>query len=62
VLAKQRFKLRARPMAELKAEFVPFTAQTRMSGVDLEERPLRKGAADTMRKYVLGLGHDYPQA
>jgi len=62
VLAKQKFKLRAREMTELKAEFVPFTAQTRMSGVDLEERPLRKGAADTMRRYVLGLGRDYPQA
>jgi K+-transporting ATPase ATPase B chain len=62
VLAKQKFNLRAREMAELKAEFVPFTAQTRMSGVDLEERPLRKGAADTMRKYVLGLGEDYPAA
>jgi K+-transporting ATPase ATPase B chain len=62
VLAKQKFNLRAREMAELKAEFVPFTAQTRMSGVDLEERPVRKGAADTMRKYVLGMGYDYPQA
>jgi K+-transporting ATPase ATPase B chain len=62
VLAKQKFNLRAREMSELKAEFVPFTAQTRMSGVDLEERPLRKGAADTMRKYVLGLGYDYPAA
>ena len=62
VLAKQKFNLRAREMAELKAEFVPFTAQTRMSGVDLEERPVRKGAADTMRKYVLGLGYEYPQA
>jgi len=62
VLAKQKFNLRAREMAELKAEFVPFTAQTRMSGVDLDERPVRKGAADTMRKYVLGLGHDYPAA
>jgi len=62
VLAKQKFNLRAREMAELKAEFVPFTAQTRMSGVDLEERPVRKGAADTMRKYVLGLGEDYPAA
>jgi len=62
VLAKQKFKLRAREMAELKAEFVPFTAQTRMSGVDLEERPLRKGAAETMRSYALGLGQDYPQA
>jgi len=62
VLAKQKFDLRARPMAELKAQFVPFTAQTRMSGVDLDERPVRKGAAETMRKYVLGLGYDYPQA
>ncbi|MCS0588879.1 potassium-transporting ATPase subunit KdpB [Massilia norwichensis] len=62
VLAKQKFNLRAREMAELKAAFVPFTAQTRMSGVDLLERPLRKGAADTMRKYVLGLGGVYPQA
>ncbi|WP_323143759.1 potassium-transporting ATPase subunit KdpB [Massilia phyllosphaerae] len=62
VLAKQKFNLRAREMAELNAEFVPFTAQTRMSGVDLDERPLRKGAADTMRKYVLGLGYDYPAA
>jgi K+-transporting ATPase ATPase B chain len=62
VLAKQKFNLRERAMASLKAEFVPFTAQTRMSGVDLDERPVRKGAADTMRKYVLGLGHDYPQA
>ena len=62
VLAKQKFNLRAREMAELKAEFVPFTAQTRMSGVDLDKRPVRKGAADTMRKYVLGLGHDYPAA
>jgi len=62
VLAKQKFNLREREMATLNAEFVPFTAQTRMSGVDLDERPVRKGAADTMRKYVLGLGHDYPQA
>jgi K+-transporting ATPase ATPase B chain len=62
VLAKQKFNLRAREMAELHAAFVPFTAQTRMSGVDLLERPLRKGAADTMRSYVLGLGGDYPSA
>ena len=62
VLAKQKFNLREREMATLNAEFVPFTAQTRMSGIDLDERPVRKGAADTMRKYVLGLGHDYPQA
>ena len=62
VLAKQKFNLRAREMAELKAEFVPFTAQTRMSGVDLAERPVRKGAADTVRKYVLGLGYEYPAA
>jgi len=62
VLAKRKFDMRERDMATLNAQFVPFTAQTRMSGVDLDERPVRKGAADTMRKYVLGLGHDYPQA
>jgi K+-transporting ATPase ATPase B chain len=60
-LAKQKFNLRAVELAGLNAEFVPFTAQTRMSGVDLQERPVRKGAAETMRKYVLGLGYDYPQ-
>ena len=60
VLAKQKFNIREREMAALNAVFVPFTAQTRMSGVDIGERAIRKGAADTVRKYVESLGQPYP--
>jgi K+-transporting ATPase ATPase B chain len=64
VLAKQKFNIREREMASLHAVFVPFTAQTRMSGVDIGEpgsaRSVRKGAADTVRQYVESLGQPYP--
>ncbi|WP_332853030.1 potassium-transporting ATPase subunit KdpB [Duganella sp. S19_KUP01_CR8] len=60
VLAKQKFNIREREMASLHAVFVPFTAQTRMSGVDIGERHVRKGAADTVRQYVEALGQPYP--
>ncbi|WP_072786139.1 potassium-transporting ATPase subunit KdpB [Duganella sacchari] len=60
VLAKQKFNIREREMATLNATFVPFTAQTRMSGVDIAGREIRKGAADTVRKYVESLGQPYP--
>ncbi|WP_219115487.1 potassium-transporting ATPase subunit KdpB [Janthinobacterium sp. UMAB-56] len=64
VLAKQKFNIREREMASLQATFVPFTAQTRMSGVDIpgeqQVRQLRKGAADSMKKYVEALGQPYP--
>ncbi|MGZ8581476.1 MAG: potassium-transporting ATPase subunit KdpB, partial [Actinomycetota bacterium] len=50
VLAKERFGLRGRDLEG--AEFVPFTAQTRMSGVDLDGRRLRKGAAGSIRRWV----------
>ncbi|MYM98785.1 potassium-transporting ATPase subunit KdpB [Duganella vulcania] len=60
VLAKQKFNIREREMAALNAVFVPFTAQTRMSGVDLGDRHVRKGAADTVRQYVDALGQPYP--
>jgi len=64
VLAKQKFNIREREMASLHATFVPFTAQTRMSGVDIpgeqQVRQLRKGAADSMKKYVEALGQPYP--
>ncbi|MFI4940942.1 MAG: potassium-transporting ATPase subunit KdpB [Burkholderiales bacterium] len=60
VLAKQRFNIREREMSSLHATFVPFTAQTRMSGVDIGERALRKGAADSIKKYVEALGRPYP--
>ena len=55
VLAKQKYGLRAREMAPLHAHFVPFTAQTRMSGVDIEGSSIRKGAVDAILAHV---GHD----
>jgi K+-transporting ATPase ATPase B chain len=60
VLAKQKFNIREREMASLQAVFVPFSANTRMSGVDIGERQVRKGAADTVRQYVEALGLVYP--
>jgi K+-transporting ATPase ATPase B chain len=48
VLAKEKYNLRAREMAPLKAQFVPFTAQTRMSGIDIEGSRIRKGAVDAV--------------
>jgi K+-transporting ATPase ATPase B chain len=56
VLAKDKYGLRAREMASLNARFVPFTAQTRMSGVDLEGASIRKGAVDSILSYVRQLG------
>jgi potassium-transporting ATPase ATP-binding subunit len=52
VLAKQKYGLRAREMAPLHAHFVPFTAQTRMSGVDTDGSSIRKGAVDAILAYV----------
>ena len=60
VLAKQKFNIREREMASLNAVFVPFSANTRMSGVDIGDREVRKGAADSVRKYVESLGQSYP--
>ncbi len=52
VLAKERFNLRGRDLASMQARFVPFTAQTRMSGVDFDGRAIRKGAADAIENYL----------
>jgi K+-transporting ATPase ATPase B chain len=60
VLAKQRFSLRERDLASLGATFVPFSAQTRMSGADIGVRHLRKGAADAIRNHVFAAGGRYP--
>jgi K+-transporting ATPase ATPase B chain len=60
VLAKQQHGLRERDLGSLNATFVPFSAHTRMSGVDLEGRQLRKGAADAVRLHVESLGGRYP--
>jgi K+-transporting ATPase ATPase B chain len=61
VLAKERFNLRGRDMTSIQATFVPFTAQTRMSGIDIgHDRKIRKGAADNVRAWVEGQGGFYP--
>src|SRR5450432_390056 len=52
VLAKERYGLRGRDLASQDAVFVPFTAQTRMSGVNLDGREIRKGASDAISKYI----------
>jgi len=60
VLAKQRFNLRERNLTQLEATFVPFSAHTRMSGVNLGSREVRKGAADAIRQYVEAGGFTFP--
>ncbi len=60
VLAKQKYGLRGREMAPQNATFVPFTAQTRMSGVDLGNRRIRKGAAESVLAYVKSSGGAAP--
>jgi potassium-transporting ATPase ATP-binding subunit len=62
VLAKQRLNLREHDLGSLQAVFVPFSAQTRMSGVDLPGRELRKGAVDAVRAYVEGNAGRFPDA
>jgi K+-transporting ATPase ATPase B chain len=54
VLAKEKYGMRGRDMAELSATFIPFTAQTRMSGVDAGASSVRKGAVDAILNYVSG--------
>ena len=52
VLAKEQFNIRARELGQLNAEFVPFSATTRMSGIEVEGRSIRKGAADAIVRYL----------
>ena len=56
VLAKERYNLRAREVEKLGATFIPFTAQTRMSGCDLDGRMIRKGAVDAVLAHIGKLG------
>ncbi|HYA34619.1 MAG TPA: potassium-transporting ATPase subunit KdpB, partial [Candidatus Binataceae bacterium] len=62
VLAKNQFNLRGREFAEHEAHFVPFSAQTRMSGVDLNGRTIRKGATDQVAEFVTERGGSVPPA
>ena len=58
VLAKEKYGLRGRELASHETHFVPFTAQTRMSGVNLDGFEIRKGAADAVRAYLLEHGRE----
>ena len=60
ILAKERYGLRGRELAAHEASFVPFTAQTRMSGVNLDGREIRKGAVDAVIKYLQAHGTVLP--
>jgi len=60
VLAKEKYNLRGRELQDHNTEFVPFTAQTRMSGVNLSGFQIRKGAVDAIERYVQENGHPFP--
>ncbi|HEY6359395.1 MAG TPA: potassium-transporting ATPase subunit KdpB, partial [Vicinamibacterales bacterium] len=62
VLAKEKHDIRGRDFASMEATFVPFTAQTRMSGLNLGRREIRKGAADSIAKYVTANAGTVPPA
>jgi potassium-transporting ATPase ATP-binding subunit len=60
VLAKTKYNLRGRDLGLREAHFIPFTAQTRMSGVDFDGRSIRKGAADAVTKRIAAQGGSVP--
>ncbi|HEY5295060.1 MAG TPA: potassium-transporting ATPase subunit KdpB [Gaiellaceae bacterium] len=60
VLAKERYSMRGRELSEHQARFVPFSATTRMSGVDFDGRSLRKGAAEAVKRFVIDQGGRVP--
>ena len=60
ILAKQKYRIRERDIQGLGAKFIPFSAHTRMSGVDLDGRHIRKGAADAVEAYVKACGGEFP--
>ena len=61
ILAKEKFNIRGRELSDKNMTFIPFTAKTRMSGVDYHGNEIRKGAADTMEKYVTESGGIYSE-
>ena len=60
MLAKEKYGIRERELEKLGATFLAFTAQTRMSGVNLDGRQVRKGAADAIEAHVKALGGAFP--
>src|ERR1019366_7164558 len=61
VLAKEKYNLRGRDMGEIHAEFVPFSAQTRMSGVNLPGMRIRKGSVDAITRFLEDQGSSLPK-
>lgn len=61
ILAKEKFNIRGRELSDKNMTFIPFTAKTRMSGVDYDGNEIRKGAADTMQEYVTHAGGIYSE-
>ncbi len=61
VLAKECFNLRARNIMDKNMQFIPFTAASRMSGVDFEGNEIRKGAADAIKEYIISNGGTYSE-
>ena len=59
ILAKEKFGIRERNLEELHVRFVPFTATTRMSGVDMKSDIIRKGAAESIKEYIINQGGRY---
>jgi len=60
VLAKQKFNLRERDLSSMNASFIPFSAQTRMSGVNVQHRLIRKGAVDAVRRHIEASNGRFP--
>jgi K+-transporting ATPase ATPase B chain len=61
VLAKEKYNLRGRDLTNMRVEFVPFSAQTRMSGVDLPGTSIRKGSADAIARFLEQQGANMPR-
>lgn len=62
ILVKDRYGIRGREIADLHATFIPFTAETRMSGANLANRQIRKGAGDAVEEYIQQMGGTYPES
>ncbi len=60
VLTKERYGIRARQLRELGASFIPFSARTRMSGVNIQDRAIRKGAAEAIEAFIQSQNGVYP--
>ena len=60
VLAKEQYNLRGRELGQMNAEFIPFSANTRMSGIEVDGRSIRKGAVDAIARYLVEYGSQMP--